>query len=106
MPLKIKKVEGGIQFSAAIQPRSSKNQVVGVHNSALKVRLTSPPVEWAANRSCIKVLGKFLGISPSRIGIAVGLTSKNKTIHIEGMTEESLLKKLRPPVLGPDTPGK
>lgn len=99
MPLKIKKVEGGIQFSAAIQPRSSRNQVVGLHNNALKIRLTSPPVDGAANRLCVKFLGKFLGISPSRIGITGGLTSKNKIIRIDGMTEASFLKKLPASVL-------
>ncbi|MFQ5673833.1 MAG: DUF167 domain-containing protein [Nitrospinales bacterium] len=95
MHLEIKTVKDGIQFSAAIQPRSSKNQVVGPHNNALKIRLTSPPVEGAANRSCIKFLAKYLGISPSRVSIAAGLTGKSKIIRIEGMTEQSFITKLR-----------
>jgi len=95
MPLEIKTVKGGIQFAAAIQPRSSKNQVVGLHNNALKIRLTSPPVDGAANRSCIKFLAKHLGISPSRVSIATGLTGKNKIIRIEGMTERSFVAKLQ-----------
>ena len=86
MPPKIRKVEDGIQFSAAIQPRSSKNQVVGLHNNVLKIRLTSPPLEGAANRVCVKFLEKFLGINPSRIFVAGGLTNKNK-LRINGLNE-------------------
>ena len=95
MFLKIKKIEDGIQFPTAIQPRASKNQVVGVHNSALKIRLTSPPIEGAANRLCVKFLGKFLGFNSSRILIARGLTRKNKIIQIKGNTEKSFLKELQ-----------
>ena len=77
MHLKIKKIEDGIQFSATIQPRSLKNEVVRLHNGALKIRLISPPIKGATNRLCIKFFGKFLGVSPSRILITGGLTKKN-----------------------------
>jgi uncharacterized protein (TIGR00251 family) len=96
MALKITRNNEGIQFSAAIQPRASKNEISGVMNGALKIRLTSPPVEGAANRTCIKFLSKSLGISASRIDIVGGLTSKNKIIRIEGMTETAFLKKVLP----------
>ena len=96
MSLNIKPCKEGIQFSAAIQPRASKNEISGVLNGALKIRLTSPPVEGAANRTCIKFLAKSLGISPSRVDIVGGLTSKNKIIRIEGMNEAAFLKKVLP----------
>jgi uncharacterized protein len=92
MALKLTKDNEGIQFSAAIQPRASKNEIFGVMNGALKIRLTSPPVEGAANRTCIKFLAKTLRISPSRVDIVGGLTSKNKIIRIEGMSEAEFLK--------------
>lgn len=96
MSLNIKQCKEGIQFSAAIQPRASKNEISGVLNGALKLRLTSPPVEGAANRACIKFLAKSLGISSSRVDIVSGLTSKNKIIRIEGMNEAAFLKKVLP----------
>jgi len=92
MALKLTRHKEGIQFSAAIQPRASRNEISGVLNGALKIRLTSPPVEGAANRTCIKFLAKTLGISPSRVDIVGGLTSKKKIIRIEGMTEAEFLK--------------
>ncbi len=84
---RINSYENGIRFSAVIQPRSSQNEVSGIHNNSLKIRLTSPPVDGAANKTCIKFLSKWLGVSPSRIRIVAGLSNKNKIIEIDGMDE-------------------
>ncbi len=96
MALNITHHKEGLQFSAAIQPKASKNEISGVMNGALKIRLTSPPVEGAANKACIKFLAKRLGISVSRVDIIGGLTSKNKIIRIEGMSESAFLQKVLP----------
>ncbi len=96
MPLKVKKVAEGIQFSATLQPRSSKNLLVGVYNDTLKIKLTSPPVEGAANKMCVKFLAKVLGVSPSRISIVQGQTSKHKTIQIDSMDEKEFLQTIQP----------
>lgn len=94
MALNIKKHKEGIQFSAAIQPRASKNEISGEMNGALKIRLTSPPVDGAANKACVKFLAKRLGISPGRVDIVSGLSGKNKIIRIEGMDEAAFLRKV------------
>jgi len=86
--MRINSCENGIRFSATIQPRSSKNEVTGIYNEALKIRLTSPPVEGAANKACIHFISKWLGVSPSKINIVQGLSSKNKTIEVAGLTEK------------------
>ncbi|PIP74074.1 MAG: hypothetical protein COW89_01195 [Nitrospinae bacterium CG22_combo_CG10-13_8_21_14_all_47_10] len=91
---RINPCENGIRFSAVIQPRSSQNEVSGIHNNSLKIRLTSPPVDGAANKTCIKFLAKWLGVSPSRISIVAGLSNKNKTIEISGMDESVFRDKL------------
>ena len=94
MSLKIKKYKEGIQFAATIQPRSSKNEITGLHDYALKIRLTSPPTEGRANTACIRFLAKQLNVSPSRVSIVRGLTGRNKTIRIDGMDGAALLEKL------------
>ncbi len=96
MDLPIKKCKTGIQFPATIQPRSSKNELSGLYNRALKIKLTSPPVDGAANRQLIKFLAKFLDISPSRISILAGQTGKQKTMQIEALDETEFLNKIRP----------
>jgi hypothetical protein len=96
MVLNITQHKEGIHFFVAIVPRASKNEISGVMNGALKIRLTAPPVEGAANKACIKFLAKLLGVSASRVDIVGGLTSKNKIIRVEGMDESAFLDKILP----------
>ncbi len=92
--LRINPCKNGIWFSAVIQPRSSRNEVSGIHNNSLKIRLTSPPVDGTANKACVKFLSRWLGVNPSRVYIVAGLSSKNKTIEISGMDESIFRDKL------------
>ena len=92
--LRINPYKSGIRFSAIIQPRSTQNEVLGIHNNSLKIRLTSPPVDGAANKTCVKFLAKSLGVSPSKICIVAGLNNKNKTIEIDDIDEPAFRKKL------------
>lgn len=93
--MQIKPCENGIRFPAIIQPRSSKNEVTGIYNEALKIRLTSPPVDGAANKACMRFISKWLGVSPSEVNIVQGLNSKNKTIEVIGFTENQFHKILK-----------
>ncbi len=56
--------------------------------------MTSPPVDGAANKTCVKFLAKWLEVSPSRVCIVAGLSSKNKTIEISGMDESGFREQL------------
>ena len=80
--LDIKKTDQGISFKIYVQPKASKNAIVGEHGDALKIRLTAPPVDGAANKLCIKYLSKITGISKSAFEIASGQTSRTKHILI------------------------
>jgi hypothetical protein len=78
----IRKTPEGIVFKVLIQPRSSRNMVAGLHEDALKIKLTAPPVDNAANRMCLKFLAKALGVSKSSLEIVAGRTSRNKQVLI------------------------
>ena len=91
--------KNGIRLSAIIQPRSSNNKVIGIYHNALKIHLTSPPVDGAANKACIRFFSKMLGISPSEISIIQGFSSRNKTIEIIGLTEKQFLEILKTKIL-------
>jgi uncharacterized protein len=93
--MQIKPCDNGIRFSAIIQPRSSKNEVTGVYNDALKIRLTSPPVDGEANKACMRFFAKWLGVSPSKVNIVQGLSSKNKTIEVVDLTEKQFHEILK-----------
>ena len=95
----INSCENGIRLSAIIQPQSSKNEVTGIYNNALKIRLASPPVDGAANKACIRFFSKLLGVSPSEITIVQGFSSRNKTIEVIGLTEKQFREILKTKIL-------
>ncbi len=76
-----------------LQPKSSKNEVVGPYRDGIKVKVTAPPVEGEANEALIRFLAKKFGISPSCIEIIRGHHSREKTLGISGMVDEELVKK-------------
>jgi uncharacterized protein (TIGR00251 family) len=78
----IKETPGGVTVSLLIQPRASKNEIVGPQAESLKVRLTAPPVAGAANKMCAAFLAKCLGVSKSSLEIVSGQSSRHKQILI------------------------
>jgi len=78
--LSIQKNSQGLVFKVLVQPRSSKNMLAGLHDDALKIKLTAPPVNNAANRMSIKFLAKALGVPQSSLEIVSGHTSRNKKV--------------------------
>ena len=70
----------GIVIKIYIQPRSSRNRVIGPHGDALKIAIQAPPVDDAANRMCIEFLSKCLNLSRSAIEIISGHTSRMKRV--------------------------
>jgi len=70
----------GIIINIYVQPRSSRNRVVGLHGDALKIAIQAPPVDDAANRMCIEFLSKCLNLPRSAIEMIGGHTSRMKRI--------------------------
>jgi uncharacterized protein (TIGR00251 family) len=93
----IKKSDGVI-LKIYVQPKSSKNEIAGIHDNAVKIRLTAPPVDNAANEMCIKFLAKTLGIPKSSMDIISGHSSRHKQIFIRVPTAaantETLLNRI------------
>ncbi len=73
-----------ILLKVYLQPKSSRNEVVGPYRDGIKVKVTAPPVEGKANEVLIRFLAREFGISPSCIEIIRGLHSREKTLKISG----------------------
>ncbi|MZP29005.1 YggU family protein [Heliobacterium undosum] len=84
---------GCIRFKIRVQPRASKNEVCGLLDDALKVRLTAPPVDGEANAACLQFFAKTLGLSRSQVRLVAGETSRLKTLEVEGISAEDLRKR-------------
>lgn len=68
-----------------LQPKSSRNEIVGPYRDGIKVKVTAPPIEGKANEALIRFLAKELGISSSYIEILKGHHSREKTLKILGL---------------------
>jgi len=76
-----------VTLSVRIQPRASKNELVLMEDGGLKIRLTAPPVEGAANEALIRFLAETLSVSKSQIEIVAGHTSREKIVRVRGVAE-------------------
>ena len=93
--LTIKETAGGVQFAVRVIPGASKNEVAGIQDGALKVKLTAPPVEGKANRACVDFLAGLLGVRRSALAITAGEKSRKKTITAAGLTAAELQSRLK-----------
>jgi uncharacterized protein len=74
-----------ITLSIRIQPRASKNEITWMENGGLKIRLTAPPVDGAANEALIRFLADTLSVTRSQVHIVSGHTSRDKIVRISGL---------------------
>jgi uncharacterized protein (TIGR00251 family) len=81
----IEEIKGGVRLHLFIQPKSSKNEVVGEHNGMLKIKITAPPVDGEANQALIEFLSKLIKLPKRQITIIKGETGRQKTVEIEGL---------------------
>lgn len=77
-----------------VQPRASKNEVLGLSEDVLRIRVTAPPEAGRANEAMITLIAESLGVPKSRIKLFKGRASRNKSIVIEGLTQDGLCQRL------------
>jgi hypothetical protein len=88
--LPVRSAKQGLVFNVLLQPRASRNQVVGLQGEALKIQLTAPPVKGKANKALLEFLAKKLGVSKSQLRIIAGHTSRDKQIGVSGVAKEDI----------------
>jgi uncharacterized protein len=88
--IRIQARDGRVRFPVRVQPRASRCEVVGAHGDALKVRLTAPPVDGAANEQLVELLARTFAVDRRAINILAGEGSRSKLVEIEGITERAV----------------
>ena len=81
-------------ISIRVIPRSSKNSLAW-EQGKLKVRLTSPPIDGAANEALVALLAEQLALPKRQITIVRGASGRQKTVEITGVTLEDMEHKLK-----------
>jgi uncharacterized protein (TIGR00251 family) len=89
------KPEESATLSVRIQPRASRNGIVPMEGGGLKIRLTAPPVDGAANEALVRFLADSFSLPISQVEIVTGHTSRDKIIRITGIGQEQAEKALK-----------
>ena len=92
--LAIHESDDGVSFAVRVHPRAKKNAITGELGDALKVSLTTPPIDGRANEACIEFFAKLLKVPRSSVTIASGQSSRNKVIRVAGLSADALRKRI------------
>jgi len=80
--------DDAVSFVVKVHPRAKKNAITGELGDAIKLSLTTPPIDGRANDACIEFLAKLLKVPRSSVTIASGAGSRNKVIRVTGVTAQ------------------
>ncbi len=88
--MRITESNGRVRFAVRVQPRAAKTEIAGVYGDALKIRLSAPPVDGAANDALVKFLAELFAVARRDVRIVAGEASRSKIVEVEGITERAV----------------
>jgi uncharacterized protein len=86
---------GGIYISLKVQPRAAKNEIGEVIGAELKVKVTAPPVDSAANEALLRLLSDVLNCPRNAVELVRGQTSRHKVVFVSGVTPAQAMTRLQ-----------
>jgi uncharacterized protein (TIGR00251 family) len=93
--LQVRDTPLGAEIRLHVQPRAKRCEIAGVFDGALKIKVTAPPVDDAANRAVIEFLSKLFGVSKSTLSIAAGAKTRDKVLRIRKLSREDIIARIR-----------
>jgi hypothetical protein len=90
----LRETTGGTLLSVKLQPRASKNEICPPLGDELKIKVTAPPVDAAANQALVEFLADKLDCSRGKVELIRGQTSRHKSIMLHGFKPEEVLQRL------------
>ena len=90
----LRETAGGTLLSVKLQPRAPKNEIGEPLGDELKIKVTAPPVDAAANQALVEFLADKLDCSRGKVELIRGQTSRHKTIMLHGFKPDEVIKRL------------
>ncbi len=91
----IREIEGGVLVDVAVSPRASRASIGPLYGDRVKVAVTAPPVDGAANAAVVELWARALGCRKADVCVVQGQSSRRKTIRIDGATPAAVEEVLR-----------
>jgi uncharacterized protein (TIGR00251 family) len=84
----------GVAIRVYVQPRASRDEVLGLHGDAIKIRLAAAPVDGAANDALIRLLASLFQVPRSAVEVTTGRSGRRKMISVAGVTPSQVAQIL------------
>ena len=94
LPTFLRVQDSAVLLSVKLQPRASRTEIDKQHGDELKIKVTAPPVDAAANEALIKFLAEKLDCARNRVELIRGQKSRHKTVKLHGFKSEEILRRL------------
>jgi uncharacterized protein len=77
-----------------VQPRATRDEILGWRDGVLRLRVSAPPVEGEANRAVGALLARALGVRASAVTVERGARGRDKLVRVQGMTRRMVMARL------------
>jgi uncharacterized protein (TIGR00251 family) len=94
IPIYLREQAGEVLLSIKLQPRASRNEIGEPLGNELRIKVTAPPVDAAANRALIELLAEVLDCSRGQLELIRGQTSRHKIIRVCGLSVAQVAERL------------
>ena len=94
MPPFLRAQADGVLLSVKLQPRASANEIGEALGNELRIKVTAPPVDAAANEALVKLLAQHLNCPRNRVELIRGQTSRHKTVMLYGLAAKDVAVRL------------
>ena len=84
----------GVTLAVKVLPRASVNEIGDAHGGELRIKVTAPPVDAAANEAVVRLLAEVLGCQRNAVQILRGQTSRHKIIKLHGLSAAAVQEKI------------
>lgn len=85
----------GVRLTVHVTARAADNSIAGVNGGAVRVRVTPPPADGAANSAVVALIARALSVPKSAVRIAAGASSRRKLVDVDGVSAEDAVRCLR-----------
>ena len=86
------------KINIKVQPDTSGNEVLGIRNKVLRIKIAAPPEKGKANKKLVDFLSQRLDVAKADISIVRGHTSRQKVVAIKGLGQQEIMKRLLPQI--------
>lgn len=83
-----------VDVAVRLQPRAGRDEIVGLRDGVLVVRVGAPPVDGRANEALCKLIARRAGVAPTRVSVVRGARSRDKLVRVEGIEPAALAAAL------------